>query len=348
MFNGYPDRLVIIKGAPMKNFTLALLVLLCWTFGAASSAGAADNWTLIKNRDGIKTYERTVLGTDLKEFIAVTTIDARMEVIGEALRDVAEYPRWISDCAEAILKKKYDRNTYVLYLILNPPLIEKRDILLKNETLYDYENGNAVIKFFSTGEMKVPLEKNTTRVTTMNGLYKMEYIGRDKTKFIYKLKVDPSGSIPQRIAYAVMRKYPHDTLKKLKTIVVHQKYKDMAKGSVEEREIDKRASDVNVVRKIFGSNMLRAVENKPALESILVAENENIKNIAASGGTYEQVHKAARDVFHQYIEKIVMDKRKHERLKNNKQMTEEITDLIMTYCEASDKTIDGIVARYNR
>ncbi|MGB5216812.1 MAG: START domain-containing protein [Smithella sp.] len=332
----------------MKKFTVAFLALLCWTFGAVASAGAADNWMLIKNSDGIKTFERTVPGTDLREFIAVTTIDARMEVIGEVLRDVAEYPRWISDCAEAILKKKYDRNTFVLYLILNPPLIEKRDILLKNETIYDYENGNAVIHFFSTGEMSVPLEKNRTRVTMMNGLYKMEYMGRNKTKFIYKLKVDPSGSIPKRIAYAVMKKYPHDTLKKLKKIVVHKKYSDMARGSVEEREIDKRAADENVVRKIFSNNMLKAVENKPALESILAAENENIKNIAASGGAYEHVYKAARDVFNKYIEKIVMDKRKKERLKNNKQMIEEITDLIMTYCEASDKTIDSIVARYNR
>ena len=227
-------------------------------------------------------------------------------------------------------------------------MIEKRDILLKNETIYDYENGNAVIQFFSTGEMRVPLEKNRTRVTMMNGMYKMEYIGRNKTKFIYQLKVDPSGSIPKKIAYSVMKKYPHDTLKKLKKIVVHKKYNDMARGSLEEREIDKRASDENVVRKIFSNNMLTAVENKPALKAILAAENENIKNIAASGGAYEHVHKAARDVFNKYIEKIVMDKRKNERLKNNKQMTEEITDLIMTYCEASDKTIDSIVARYNR
>ena len=332
----------------MKKLTLALLVLLCWTFGPIAVAGAAGNWTLIKNSDGIKTYERTVPGTDLKEFIAVTTIDARMEIIGEVLRDVAEYPGWISDCVEAILKKKYDRNTFVLYLILNPPLIEKRDIVLKNETTYDYENGNAVIKFFSTDEGRVPLEKNRTRVTMMNGLYKMEYMGRNKTKFIYKLKVDPSGSIPKRLAYSVMKKYPHDTLKKLKKIVVHKKYSDMARGSLEEREIDKRASDENVVRKIFSNNMLRAVENKPALESIMAAENENIKNIAASGGAYEDVHKAARDVINKYIEKIVMDKKKNERLQNNKQLIGEITDLIMTYCEASDKTIDSIIARYNR
>ncbi|MDM7985862.1 MAG: START domain-containing protein [Smithella sp.] len=332
----------------MKKLTLAFLALLCWTFGMAATAGAAGNWTLIKNSDGIKTYERTDPATDLKEFIAVTTIDARMEVIGEVLRDVAEYPHWISDCVEAELKKKYDRNTFVLYLILNPPLIEKRDIILKDETIYDYENGNAVIKFFSTDDVRVPLKKNHTRVTTMNGLYKMEYMGRNKTKFIYQLKVDPSGSIPKRLAYSVMKKYPHDTLRKLKKIVVNKKYSDMARGSVEEHEIDRRASDENVVKKIFSRNMLRVVENKPALESIIDAEKENMTNIAASGGAYENVHKAAREVFNKYIEKIVTDRKKIEGLKKNKKMTDEITDLIMTYCEASDKTIDRIVAHYNR
>lgn len=324
------------------------LVSLFWSLLSISSVNAADVWTKIKDSSGIKLYERSVPDTGFKEYLAVTTIDAKMEVIGEALRDVAQFPRWIPDCVGAQIKKKYDRNTFVMYLVLNPLLIEKRDIVLKDETVYDYENGNAKISFFCTDEVKVPVEKKRTRVTVMNGSYKMEYLGRDRTKFIYKLKVDPAGDIPKIIAYTVMKNYPFDTLKKLKKIVADGKYAAAAKGSEDEREINIRAVDENIVRKIFSNNMLRVVEDKALLAEIIAADSENIKNIAVSGGSYGAVEKAAKNAYLKYIDKTVGDKKTVEKLKNNKKLLAEITDLVTTNCEANHDTVDSLVARYTR
>ena len=76
----------------------------------------------------------------------------------------------------------------------------------------------------STDEVKIPLEKNHVRITVMNGFFQMEYLGRNKTKFIYKLKVDPAGNIPKRVAYSVMKYYPFNSIKKLKKIVADRKY----------------------------------------------------------------------------------------------------------------------------
>jgi len=332
----------------MKRLIIVIITLLLCEFGTAGFVVAAGNWTKIKDSDGIKSYERSIPRTDLREFMAVTTIDAKMEVIGEVLRDVQEFPQWITDCIGAQIEKRYDRNTFVMYLTLNPPFIEKRDIVLKDEAVYDYENGNARINFFCTDEVKIPLEKKHTRVTVMNGLYKMEYLGRNKTKFIYKLKVDPTGDIPKRIAYFVMKSYPYDTLKKLKKMVTNTKYAEAAKGSEEEREINTRAVNENVVRKIFSNNLMKVVKNKTALASIIADDSENIKNIAASGSAYANIEKAVKDVYSKYIEKIIADKKKTEDLRNNKKMIAEITDLVMTSCEANDETIDSIIVRYNK
>lgn len=332
----------------MTKKMVLFLVSLFWSLLSISSVNAADVWTKIKDSSGIKLYERSVPDTGFKEYLAVTTIDAKMEVIGEALRDVAQFPRWIPDCVGAQIKKKYDRNTFVMYLVLNPLLIEKRDIVLKDETVYDYENGNAKISFFCTDEVKVPVEKKRTRVTVMNGSYKMEYLGRDRTKFIYKLKVDPAGDIPKIIAYTVMKNYPFDTLKKLKKIVADGKYAAAAKGSEDEREINIRAVDENIVRKIFSNNMLRVVEDKALLAEIIAADSENIKNIAVSGGSYGAVEKAAKNAYLKYIDKTVGDKKTVEKLKNNKKLLAEITDLVTTNCEANHDTVDSLVARYTR
>ncbi|MGD0279134.1 MAG: START domain-containing protein [Smithella sp.] len=332
----------------MKKNIIMVIALFFFGFGLTGFAHTAGEWTKFKDSDGIKSYERSVLGTNLKEYIAVTTIDAKMEVIGEVLRDVPEFVQWIPDCASAQIEKKYDRNTFVTYLILHPFLIQQRDIILKDEAVYDYENGNAIVSFFCTDDVKIPVEKNRVRITIMNGMYKMEYLGRNKTKFIYKLKVDPAGDIPKALAYSVMKDYPAKTLKKLIKMVANSKYADAAKNSEEERQINARSTNETIVRKIFSRNLMRVVKDKAALEAIIAAENEGIKQIALSGGAYEAVEKTAKDVCSKYVEKIVADKKVVENLKDNKKMIDEITDLVTTASEANPATIDSIVARYNR
>ena len=332
----------------MKKRMIIAVVLLFSGFLIAEAVNAEGVWTKIKDSDGIKSYERSVPGTDLKEFIAVTTIDAKMEVIGEVLRDVPQFSKWIADCESARIEKKYDRNTFVMYLLLDPPLISKRDIILKNETIYDYENGKARIDFFCTDDVKIPVEKKRTRVTIMNGLYQMEYLGRNKTKFIYKLKVDPAGDIPKRVAYAVMKAYPFNTLKALKKMVREGKYAEAARGSVEEREINTRAMDETHVRKIFSNNMMSVVKDKNALGEIINADTEGIQSIAASGSDYEVIQKMATNTYFKYIDRIVADKKAAEDLKHNKKLIAEITDMVTTYCEASRETVDNLIARYNQ
>jgi hypothetical protein len=332
----------------MKKFIIAVIALWFCGSGLAGSVQAAGVWTKIKENSGIKLYERSVPGTDLEEFIAVTTIDAKMEVIGEVIRDITQFPEWVSDCAGARIEKQYDRNTLVMYLVLDPPFIEKRDIILKDETVYDYDNGNSKINFFCTDEVKIPVEKNRTRVTVMNGLYQMEYLGRNKTKFIYRLKVNPSGDIPRKVAYAVVKYYPFNTLDNLKKIVSNSKYAAMAKGTEEEKQINVRSFSEVSVRKIFGDSIMRVVKDKAAMETILAADNEGIKNIALSGSAYETVEKTATDVFLKYIDKIVADKMTAEKLKNNKKLIAEITDMVQTASEADDTTVDSIVARYKK
>jgi len=161
-----------------------------------AAVGAAGGWSIIKNSSGIKVYERAV-PPDLMEYMGVTAIDAKMEVIGEVLRDVPNFNKWQADCFGAQVEKKFDKNTMVIYMVLNPPLIEGRDIVLKNKTVYDWDNSKALITFAATDEVKIPVQKKRTRVTVMKGSYDMEYLGRSRTKFVYKLLVDPAGTFPR-------------------------------------------------------------------------------------------------------------------------------------------------------
>lgn len=334
----------------MKKMTILISVMLFGLFFFPFATFAAGGWSKIKESNGIKLYERPVVGTDLMEYLAVTTIDAKMEVIGEALRDVPKYPEWVADCASAAIEKKYDRNTFVMYLILDPFMIEDRDIVLKDETVYDYDNGKAKISFFCTDEVKKPQVKGRTRVTVMDGLFQMEFLGRDKTKFIYRLKTDPAGDIPKKVAYGVMKYYPYNTLKKLKAFVMnnHKKYADVAKGSEEEIQINERSKNESSARKILSDTLVRSVRDKKAMEAIVAADTEGIRKIALSGGDYEIIRQVATNAYFKYIDLIVKDQSMAETLKKDEKLIARITELVQTQTEAEHESIDSIVAMYRK
>ena len=330
----------------MKKYVASAAVVFLAGLMIAQPVNAAGGWKKIKDSSGIKVYERSVPGTQLMEYMGVTTMDAKMEVIGEVLRDVPAFRNWVADCYGAQIEKKYDRNTFVMYMVLRPPIIEERDIILKDKSVYDYENGKASIDFFCTDEVKIPLEKDRVRVTVMNGLFEMDYLGRNKTKFIYRLKVDPGGSIPKKVAYAVMKSYPYDTLKGLKKMLDNPKYAAAAKGTDEERQINVRANNETAVRKILGNRLMKFAKDKTALGAIIAADRDGIKSITGTNGSYASVEKATNDIYTRYIEKIIADKSVTDKMKGDKNMVAEITEMVTLDCGAADTLIDSIAEKY--
>ncbi|HPV40938.1 MAG TPA: hypothetical protein PKX40_07150 [Spirochaetota bacterium] len=330
----------------MKRLLIILTAFISLVIINEANAGTTGTWSLVKNSSGIKVYERSVPGTDLMEYMAVTAIDEKMEVLGEVLRDVPSYRNWIADCHGAQVEKRYDRNTMAIYLVLKPPIIQERDVALKDKTVYDWDRARAAISFGATEEIKIPLEKNRVRVTMMNGVFDMEFLGRNRTKFIYRLLVDPAGDIPKRVAYAVMKSYPYETLKKLRTMVPNRKYSDAARGSEEERAIDTRTRNEAYIQNLLFNRLAKFVGNRAALQTIIQNDRNSIKNIVQSGATYESVEKASMKFYFAYLDSIVPDREAARKLKENKKMVGEIIDMIVTDCGASDVSVESIIAKY--
>jgi hypothetical protein len=282
------------------------------------------------------------------EYMGVTTIDVKMEVIGEALRDIPRYNQWLADCFGAQVEKTFSRNDMVIYMVLKPPIIQERDIVLKDKTVYDYENGKASITFQATDEVKIPLEEKRVRVSIMNGYFDMDYLGRNRTKFIYRLKVDPGGDIPKKVAYAVMKSYTYDSLKGLKKIVGDAKYASQAKGTDEEKQINMRAVSEAAVSKILTNRLLKFVKDKAALAAIIAADREGIQAIAASGGAYAEIEKVTTRAYIQYMEKQLADKTEAGKLKVNQDLIDELTDMVTTDCGAADLTVESVVQKYRK
>jgi hypothetical protein len=331
----------------MKKFLLAVLSLL-FVYAVITPVHGADTWTLLKDSDGIKSYERSVPGTKLKEFMGVTVIDARMDAIGEALRDVPSFSKWQTDCASAEVEKKYDRNNMVIHMFLTPPVLKQRDLVLRSKTFYDWDNGKALVTFFSTDEVKVPPKDGCVRLTNMKGSYEMTYLGRQKTKFVYKLMVDPQVSFPLTIgmSYAVMKSYPYKTLGKLRILACDKKYANLTQGTEEQKGMDQRAGSEASARTIFINRLQPYVKDKGAFRAVVEGDPEIVKTLVGKGNTYECNRQCTEMAFAAYIDKTVQDKGKCQKLKNNKAFQTDLIDMVETDCGANNMTVDSLVEKY--
>lgn len=325
--------------------TIGMALLLPLLIIPAVPLAAGGEWTKIKDANGIRVYERPDSATGLVEYLAVTLIDGKMEVIGEALRDVDSFNQWVSDCKEARIVKKHDKNNFITYMVLKPPIIEERDIVLEDRTMYDFDHGKAAISFFSIDYGAIPAKKGKTRVTVMDGAYTMEFLGRDKTKFIYRLKVDPAGSIPKKVAYAVMKQFPYKTLSQLNNIVKQSRYTAAAQGSLEEKRINTLIMNEGAVRRILSSRLAKFVKNREVLQGIIMTDRAGINGILASGGSYASVEKATTGLLLEYVRRTA-DGATVENLANNRNMLAEITDMVIYECGIDRQVIDDIVEKY--
>ena len=331
---------------PKSRITALLLTIsVCFL---SSNAAAKNGWKQTKDRKGIKLYERPVKGTDLMEYMAAGTIDARIEVIGEALRDVPHFNKWLADCDESFVLKSFNRNNMIIYLLLGPPIIQDRDLILKDTVTYKYDDSLAIVKFECTKDLDVPPVEKTVRVTVMTGNFTMEYLGRDKTKFIYSLKVDPAGSIPKKIAYGVMKNYPYKTIHDLRKHIKKniKKYKDLARGTEEEKQIDKRTRSGSHAKSILSGQLIRLVKNKKDLDAAVTSHKAVFEKIARNRGSYRIVEEAAIKILIHYTEIVTKDKKLTKKLSNNKKFISELTELVQTANAGTVKTVDDIIAKY--
>lgn len=304
-------------------------------------------WELLKNKNGVKLYQRQVKGSHLKEFLAITIIDARMEVIGEVLRDVKSQPSWLPTCILSSIIEKIDRNKMILYTVMDSPWPTKdRDIVIRNNTKYDLEKGRTVIKFKSIKDKRVPINKDRARITHLEGSYKMEYIARNRTRFILRQIVDPGGSVPYKLAYITIRSQPHKTLVNLKRMVKKRKYINAAKKSPDKKLIDKLSRDEKNVRETLIRRLSKYFKDKKVINRIITENKKLIKEIIQNNGSYKSTREATNFFISLYIATLTKNKSIRKSLSKDKSLERDITDMILYDYGYRSLTVDRIVSRY--
>jgi hypothetical protein len=188
---------------------LPLLVLLA---GADEPA-----WQQVARDDGITVQARSPEGSNVAEVKATGLVDAPPQDVWTVIRDYDHYTKFMPYTDESrVLASEQDGKVTVFYCLVNAPLVDKRDFIIRIRDESDWKDGKGFLKSaWSVTTEGAPKEREgVVRVKLNNGYWLLEPREEGKKTFVtYYLNTDPGGSLPRWIADKANKTSVPDVLK---------------------------------------------------------------------------------------------------------------------------------------
>jgi hypothetical protein len=221
----------------MARFAFAIAL------SAASCAHAEDtretleadpskyHWKLESVDGNCKSYSSDVAG---KPYIAAKVIcdmPARIEVIGTILRDIDNYPAWMSGCKATKMLKVEDaaKDTFVFWWHHHIPILQDRDTVLRVTTTANLAKGYELVDVYSTEDIKFDSGEDLSRMPSAFTPFKLEWIDREHTRVSWMLDLDVGAGVPPPVANAIIKRIPYKSMVGLARMATEKLYVESAK-----------------------------------------------------------------------------------------------------------------------
>lgn len=201
---------------PLLICFLALILLESFTTDVSWEEAYSKNETII--------YTRTT-ETGIKEFKAITTVNAELNTVLAVMIDYKNHPEWMramKDCK--LVEQATPRTRYLYYSIDMPWPLWDRDLVSKS-TFYLQKDGSVLMRMKAMPKVK-PEDPDHVRIQDSEGYWHVSAIGPSKTKIIYQYKADPVG-IPAYFVNMFLLEAPKATFEGLFEQVKLSRYKNI-------------------------------------------------------------------------------------------------------------------------
>jgi len=324
-----------MRGRCGKPGAFAVLFLLLF-LPTLSHAGLESDWVLTNESNHIKTYQRIYPGSKLLQFKAICVIDARAENFGQVLRDLDAMPLWMDMCEKATLISEIDENNRTLHILLDLPVVNDRDLVVKTDTVYDLERARGVVDLSLVQNSGVPVPDGVVRLAAFSGSYVFEYITREKTGLIYTYYSDPGGLLPAFLVNFVGKHMLYNTFEKLGRMVQSDNYVQAARKSKDRKLFESILSDPERVKAITKNRLMeycrneamidRAVNDPNIIDLMVNGDGKMMEQVFLSWGSRDMLIKALQTVLRVHARQYTMDEKVIEKIAGNRKLIDAIID----------------------
>ena len=190
-------------------------------------------WEYAGEKKGCQIYTSKTQGKDYIAAKASCVIPVGIEVVGEVLRDIINYPKWMEGCVETKMLKVYDdeNDGFIFWYRQHIPMMTDRDMVLKSSVTIDISNAKGVIATDLTEENPYNAEKGYIRMPSFNSIWILEYIDLQNTRATFMIDPHLGSELPVSVANPMIKRMPYKSLLKMKKMVKEPKYIEKGKIS---------------------------------------------------------------------------------------------------------------------
>jgi hypothetical protein len=188
-------------------FAFVSVAVLCSFSGDAYST----EWTLRKDKEGIKIFTREASDTNIKEVKTVLTINASVDKITNAIIDVENYSNWMKNILNPKILKRVSENEYYIYYEMDAPWpTDNRDIVNRTIISHNASNSTTLISSSAIPDY-IGIKDNTVRITLSEGSWELKQLHGGNVEVTHLLLVSPGGNIPDWVINMFIVNHPYET-----------------------------------------------------------------------------------------------------------------------------------------
>lgn len=184
---------------------------------------AESDWVLRKTENGIAVSTRSTPGQPIDSGKAETVLNASLDEVYNYILKIPLWKNWYAMCIESILLDSDDKNTKLVYVVIDLPwpFKDRYGILSVWHSLDN--SGNRAVFFMNivTNSEKERFawfleDKNYEPIKESNVQITLESTGTAKTKITYEASGDPGIKLPPAILNMASTVQPFQTVNNLK------------------------------------------------------------------------------------------------------------------------------------
>jgi len=198
----------------MKYFLLGLVIM-----SIAGNSYAQNDWTLEKDKNGIKVWTKKRANSKLKEYKGSITINTTVDKLVSIFKNVKMHDKFMYKAQPESVKvvKKVNEGDFYTYMIINAPLVKDRDVVAHYKFNEDKKTGTVTIDVEATPAL-IPESSEYVRVPEMKGYWKFIPKSNNTVEVIHQAYSLTGGSIPDGLANSAAVDTPYTMLSKLKLL----------------------------------------------------------------------------------------------------------------------------------
>lgn len=219
----------------IRRFLMFVSLSVMSLFLAFAAQAQTDEWTLARDKSGIRVYTKPVAGSELNAVRGVTTVESSLGKLVTLIRDPSLRPRWDNFCGDSYLFKQVSAEEELVYLHSKMPWpVSDRDMVNRVTWRQDPESLVVTMHSVATRDLLPPI-KGRVRVTQALNDWQLTPIAGGLVEISTTVHLDPAGPLPSWLINSLSVESPYDVLKRLKALASDESIKIQELEFVRER-----------------------------------------------------------------------------------------------------------------